>query len=223
MGDIPLCPDCGFPRTPGQTCLHCQAPSGPGTGLRDRRPAKDAQVRWTTEAAMGPQRRMNRVKRLCVAILLALGAALSLAVAAPLATMWSLAARTGAWPEAPGRVLSSGVVEKAVGNLFTRRETHAPFVRYAYEARGRKYVSERVAVEELTGQGISREIADRFPQGLEVRVRHHPGDPSQSVLLPGIQGRVREKTVAAFALAGLCFLALVFRRIVYIKMGLWVP
>ncbi len=84
-----------------------------------------------------------------------------------------------------------------------------PVVRYAFEAHGRTYESERMSIGSPAAAGTSypqdaQRVIDRHPSGTEVDVWFDPRDPRRSVLVRGIPSVHVIATVAlGIALVGL--------------------
>ena len=104
--------------------------------------------------------------------------------------MWRTGRETRSYTRTRGRVVRADVEEiprpsEEGGTRFR------PVVRYAFEARGRAYESERVAVGAPEGPDApdaadARRLVDRYPSGAEVDVWFDPRDPRRSVLEPGV-------------------------------------
>jgi hypothetical protein len=82
-------------------------------------------------------------------------------------------------------------------------------LRYEYEARGRRYESDQIAVGSHAGSASSdpqeaRRWVERHPAGRDVDVWFDPGDPRRSVLVRGVS---RAQVVAAVAI-GIALLGL---------------
>ncbi len=92
------------------------------------------------------------------------------------------------WPTTRGVVLASHAGGSLAGAGFVRRGRYGPKVTYRYTVEGREYISD---VRSFAGAGGSsgsggRRLAEAYPDGTEVTVHYHPGNPQLSVLLPGI-------------------------------------
>jgi hypothetical protein len=87
-------------------------------------------------------------------------------------------------------------------------------IRYEYEARGRRYESDRISVGSHAGAASSdreeaRRWVERHPAGREVDVWFDPGDPSRSVLARGVStAQVVAAVAIGLALVGLGMFAL---------------
>jgi hypothetical protein len=87
-------------------------------------------------------------------------------------------------------------------------------IRYAYEARGRRYEAERISVGSHAGSASSdpqeaRRWVERYPAGRDVDVWFDPGDPRRSVLVRGVSSaQVAAAVAVGVALLGLGMFAL---------------
>jgi hypothetical protein len=87
-------------------------------------------------------------------------------------------------------------------------------IRYAYEARGRRLESDRIAVGSHAGTASSdreeaRRWVERHPVGRDVDVWFDPADPSRSVLVRGVSmAQVAAAVAIGIALVGLGMFAL---------------
>lgn len=84
-----------------------------------------------------------------------------------------------------------------------------PVVRYAFEAHGRTFESERISAggAETIGssdEGDARRLVERYPSGAEVDVFFDPRDPRRSVLVRGVPpARVAILVAIGVALVGI--------------------
>lgn len=134
-------------------------------------------------APFDPSRRATRrsavIHALCAGVFLWIGA-YSASQAVP---VFREAWRAESWPEAPGRVLRSHVVETREGKYL--RQTLV--VEYTWIADGRAWTGSRWRLGDPTcaiGRGMAQAAAGRFPEGARVDVRYDPVDPSSAVLDP---------------------------------------
>jgi hypothetical protein len=127
--------------------------------------------------------------------------------------LWRSGRETRSYTRTRGRVVRAEVEElprpsEEGGTKFR------PVVRYAFEARGRAYESERVAVGAPTGPDAqdaqdARRLVDRYPAGAEVDVWFDPRDPGRSVLEQGVPtSQIVVAVVLGLALVGLGTFAL---------------
>ncbi len=115
--------------------------------------------------------------------------------------MWRAGSATRSYTRTRGRVVRAEV-EEIPRTSEEGGPGFRPLVRYAFEARGRTYESERISIGEASGLESSdaqdaRRIVDRYPSGAEVDVWFDPRDPGRSVLVPGIP---RAEIVVAVAI-----------------------
>lgn len=80
------------------------------------------------------------------------------------------------WPKVSGRVLKSELVKF--------KNSHSLFVSYQYQAGGKKYESNRIALWTLGGE-FSVKFASEFKLGEACEVHYNPRKPKQAVLIPG--------------------------------------
>jgi hypothetical protein len=85
-------------------------------------------------------------------------------------------------------------------------------VRYAYEARGRRFESDRIGVGShaaSSDRDEARRWVERHPVGREVDVWLDPADPSRAVLVRGVsKAQVAAAVAVGIALVGLGMFAL---------------
>jgi hypothetical protein len=121
---------------------------------------------------------------------------------------------TRGWTRTAGRVLESRV--EASNAPDEQQGTRYGFViRYAYEARGGRHVSEQVWIGSAAGsvsenEAWPRRWVERFPAGSEVPVFFDPADPRQAVLVQGVpasQTRVLVGVGSVLLAAGAFWLA----------------
>jgi hypothetical protein len=97
---------------------------------------------------------------------------------------------TRGWTRTSGRITSS-YVEEIPGPAEDGGTHFRSVVRYAYEARGRTFESERVSVASspvstTADRAEAQQVVDRYPAGSAVNVWFDPGDPHRSVLERGV-------------------------------------
>lgn len=97
---------------------------------------------------------------------------------------------TLAWPSVMGKVTRSEVVFRG---LYTEKERrgrsrYAWNVSYTYAVNGHSYASDRKAMDsdEDVGHMAAQNSADAHPVGSEIRVFHHPKDPSIACIERGL-------------------------------------
>lgn len=119
----------------------------------------------------------------------------------------ALGRETRGYTRTRGRVVVSHVDEVPEGSG-QGGPAFRPVIRYAYEARGRSYESDRIAVGSVVGStasdpGEARAWVERYPAGGEVDVWFHPGDPRRAVLeRGGERGQVLAALAIGLALLG---------------------
>lgn len=90
---------------------------------------------------------------------------------------------TTSWPS------TLGVVEQSSVQPIGRSGPDEARVSYRYVVAGRSYTGTRIGYALPSSDAGARTLANRYSQGSEVRVYYDPGDPADSVLLPGGSGR----------------------------------
>ena len=88
------------------------------------------------------------------------------------------------WPTVEGAIEETGVLTDPGG----RYTTYYPTVRYHYEVKGHRYVSDRLwfgGTGSLSIRGWATTIADKYDAQREVTVYVSPTDPRVAVLEPG--------------------------------------
>lgn len=90
------------------------------------------------------------------------------------------------WPNVPGVVQHSEVVE----NSDSDGTTYGAKVKYHYTVAGAEYDSDRVKFGEVSTSNSSGayEVVNCYTVGKKINVYHHPDNPEESVLEPGIHG-----------------------------------
>lgn len=114
------------------------------------------------------------------------------------------------WPAAPGRIISSRVVESRSrdkdGNTDYRYHTS---VKYEYTVGDRALTGDRIdlgwAGFESSRRGAHQKLADRYPAGQEVSVYYDPSQPEQCALERHASG-----SVSMFVLGGIFLIFGVF-------------
>jgi uncharacterized protein DUF3592 len=117
------------------------------------------------------------------AIFLAIGAGLTI-------WGWSIlqsARASSTWPTVAGTVVSSEVTHSTDAD---GDDSYQPRVVYQYVVRNVSYENNTIKFGEnsYSSQRQAEQIASGYPAGKEVIVHHHPEQPDQSVLEPGVSG-----------------------------------
>jgi hypothetical protein len=126
---------------------------------------------------------------------------------------WSIAASAQAvtsagWPTTVGTIESSSVRAASAG----KGTTYIPTVAYAYEVKGKRFIGSRIWHMEFgLLQNDAQELANSLAVGSEVTVYFNAGDPSVSLLRPGLT-RYSVGWIAISLLALVLGLALLRRR-----------
>ena len=89
-----------------------------------------------------------------------------------------------------GRIVRA-IVEQAPRTSEEGGPQFRPLVRYAFEAHGRTFESERISVGSgetiaSSDEAEARRLVERYPSGSEVDVWFDPRDPHRSVLVRGV-------------------------------------
>ena len=93
---------------------------------------------------------------------------------------------TSNWEPVDGVVKSSGVSSSTDGEGGT---TYCLYVSYQYTVNGKTYDGDRVSYStENSCNSWSKNADDDYPEGKEITVYYDPGNPSESVLQPGLSG-----------------------------------
>jgi len=93
---------------------------------------------------------------------------------------------TGNWEPADGVIKNSGVSSSSDGEGGT---TYCLHVSYEYTVDGQNYGGNRVSYSsENSCNSWSQNADDDYPEGEKITVYYDPGDPSESVLEPGLSG-----------------------------------
>jgi hypothetical protein len=120
---------------------------------------------------------------------------------------------TGSWSRATGRVVESRV-DELPGPAEEGGPKFRSVIRYTYDARGRTYESEQVAVgaspsDASPDRAEAQRRVDRHPAGREVDVWFDPRDPGQAVLVRGVpRAQTAATVVVGLALVGIGLFAL---------------
>jgi hypothetical protein len=88
------------------------------------------------------------------------------------------------WPTVPGVILECKYVYRSL----THSDYHSAEVLYHYAVDGKEYVSSqiRLSSRDLSGgSGNPGQFVDGHPAGTSVLVYYEPGNPQNSVLIPG--------------------------------------
>ena len=101
-----------------------------------------------------------------------------------------LAVRSGDWPQTTGMVTRAYVAPYS-GNP---RGYYQAIVQYRYEVDGIAYTSRRIRAVELFSNNLTEleRLVKGYQPGSEVVVYHDPKNPDYALLLPGLQGTLRE-------------------------------
>jgi hypothetical protein len=117
------------------------------------------------------------------------------------------------WTRAQGRVVEARV-EELPGPAEEGGPKFRAVVRYRYEARGRTWESEQVALgaspsDASPDRAEAQRRVDRHPAGREVDVWFDPRDPGQAVLVRGVpRAQTAVTVVVGLALVGVGLFAL---------------
>lgn len=95
-------------------------------------------------------------------------------------------AQSASWPSVPGTILTSEV-ESVRGGKST---THGLKVLYTWTVEGQRYEGTRYRLNawRSSDRGYAEGLVERFPAGVTVPVYYRPGQPSEAVLVAGMQG-----------------------------------
>lgn len=101
-----------------------------------------------------------------------------------------LSVRSTGWPTTTG-VVTRAYVSPYAGNP---RGYYQAIVLFRYEVNGTAYESRRIRAVELFGNKPTemQRLIRAYPPGSEVVVYYDPADPGYALLLPGLQGELRE-------------------------------
>lgn len=101
-----------------------------------------------------------------------------------------LSVRSNAWPHTTG-VVTRAYVSPYAGNP---RGYYQAIVLYRYEVNGTTHESRRIRAVELFSNKPTemQRLVGAYPPGSEVVVYYDPADPGYALLLPGLQGELRE-------------------------------
>jgi len=89
------------------------------------------------------------------------------------------------WASVNGQVIESGISVTRISN-----KLYAPQIRYRYQVDGTEFQSTRLVFAGIQWAGSyehANEMSNRYPPGRFITVRYHAQQPSQSVIIPGIQ------------------------------------
>jgi hypothetical protein len=120
---------------------------------------------------------------------------------------------TRSWTRTGGRIVESRV-EELPGPAEEGGPRFRPVVRYAYEARGRRYESEQLevgtsAAVARSDRGEAQRQVSRHPAGRDVDVWFDPRDPREAVLVRGVpRAQIAAAAVVGLALVGVGLFAL---------------
>lgn len=101
-----------------------------------------------------------------------------------------LSVRSTGWPHTTG-VVTRAYVSPYGGNP---RGYYQAIVLFRYTVNGTTYESRRIRAVELFSNKPTelKRLVDTYPPGSEVTVYYNPADPGYALLLPGLQGGLRE-------------------------------
>lgn len=101
-----------------------------------------------------------------------------------------LSARSTGWPHTTG-VVTRAYVSPYGGNP---RGYYQAIVLFRYEVNGTTYESRRIRAIELFSNKPTelQQLVGAYPPGSQVVVYYDPADPGYGLLLPGLQGELRE-------------------------------
>ena len=121
-----------------------------------------------------------------------------------------MARESRGWPSVPGLITASEISSNtSVGAYGSEtKTTYHPKVSYGYRVQGRDYQSSRVTFGSLgSSYERAKEVANRYPLGMDVAIFYNPANPAQAVLESGKEPSLVENGLgsAVFALAGMVF------------------
>lgn len=124
-----------------------------------------------------------------------------------------LAVRSNDWPHTTG-VVTRAYVSPYAGNP---RGYYQAIVLYRYEVNGNTYTSRRIRAVELFSNKPTEleDFVSAYRPGSDVVVYYDPGSPEYALLLPGLQGTLREFAAiiaGAFMLAAALLAKLLIKR-----------
>ncbi|MDX2431851.1 MAG: DUF3592 domain-containing protein [Bacteroides sp.] len=100
-----------------------------------------------------------------------------------------MAQESAAWPKTRGIITRSETERVESGSGSDRKVSYRADVQYAYKIEGKSYSSTKIGI--TSGTSYPYRMADRicskYQKGTPVEVFYQPGDPSVSVLKPGVQ------------------------------------
>lgn len=121
----------------------------------------------------------------------------------------SMAKESRGWPSVPGLITASEITSNtsigAYGSATTT--SYHTKVSYGYRVQGHDYESGRVTFGSVgSSYERAKEVANRYPLGMDVAVFYDPANPAQSVLEPGKEPPLINRLgPGVFALAGILF------------------
>ncbi|MDP3547158.1 MAG: DUF3592 domain-containing protein [Phreatobacter sp.] len=119
------------------------------------------------------------VRYLLIGFACVVAAVLALAIA----VKWWEVRKASRWLPAPGRIVSSRVVQREVSAGEGRMEMrNFPAITFTYKVGNRTYRSDRYSIRENLGNTDVAETLAKFRKGAEVTVFYDPDDPSQAVI-----------------------------------------
>ena len=94
--------------------------------------------------------------------------------------------KSSSWTQIQGVVSESALVTEE--RKKDQPQTYVPDVLYRYEVLGKKYKNNRISFERsFKDRAIANGFIEKYSKGKTVAVFYNPGNPSQSVLEPGIK------------------------------------
>lgn len=107
----------------------------------------------------------------------------------------TLASKSLDWPKTQSEITNSRLDE------FKEDQSYAPALEYVYEVNGKHYTSKQISlVTRLELYGEDKQFVEdflrHFPKGSRPTARYNPENPSQTVLIPGVE--VESARVSSF-------------------------
>lgn len=97
---------------------------------------------------------------------------------------YNLGKASKSWPSTSGKITYSRV-ESRTGN---NHQEYRPSVKYTYNLDSNSYTGKQITSSDVYQRNLSaaKDILKKYPVGAEVTVYYHPGDPTKSLLEPGM-------------------------------------
>lgn len=119
------------------------------------------------------------VRFLLIGFACVVAAVLALAIA----VKWWEVRKASRWLPAPGRIVSSRVVQREVNAGEGRTEMrNFPAITFTYKVGNRTYRGDRYSIRENLGNTDVSETLQKFRKGAEVTVFYNPDDPGEAVI-----------------------------------------